>query len=88
MPLSFSRRIRLGLHFRTTKAKEISMAKKTILVCDMCGAEVEEQKGATMRITYTDARRGSRQADLCDSCAGKQPGRTVARRGRRPKAAA
>ena len=57
------------------------MAKKTILVCDMCGAEVEEQKGATMRITYTDARRGSRQADLCDSCAGKQPGRTVARRG-------
>ena len=64
------------------------MAKKTILVCDMCGAEVEEQKGATMRVTYTDARRGSRQADLCDSCAGKQPGRTVARRGRRPKAAA
>ena len=64
------------------------MARKTILVCDMCGAEVEEQKGATMRVTYTDARRGSRQADLCDSCAGKQPGRTVARRGRRPKAAA
>jgi hypothetical protein len=64
------------------------MAKKTILVCDMCGAEVEEQKGATMRITYTDARRGSRAADLCDSCAGKQPGRTVARRGRRPKSAA
>jgi hypothetical protein len=64
------------------------MARKTILVCDMCGAEVEEQKGATMRITYTDARRGSRQADLCDSCAGKQPGRTVARRGRRPKSAA
>ena len=54
----------------------------------MCSAEVEEQKGATMRITYTDARRGSRQADLCDSCAGKQPGRAVARRGRRPKAAA
>jgi len=54
----------------------------------MCGAEVEEQKGATMRITYTDARRGSKAADLCDSCAGKQPGRNVARRGRRPKAVA
>ena len=39
-------------------------------------------------VTYTDARRGSRQADLCDTCAGRQPGRTVARRGRRPKAAA
>ena len=64
------------------------MARKTILVCDMCGAEVEEQKGATMRITYTDARRGSKAADLCDSCAGKQPGRNVARRGRRPKVAA
>ena len=64
------------------------MARKTILVCDMCSAEVEEQRGATMRITYTDARRGSKQADLCDVCAGKQPGRTVARRGRRPKSAA
>ena len=64
------------------------MARKTILVCDMCGAEVEEQKGATMRITYTDARRGSKAADLCHSCAGKQPGRNVARRGRRPKAVA
>jgi hypothetical protein len=64
------------------------MARKTILVCDMCGAEVEEQKGAAMRITYTDARRGSKAADLCDSCAGKQPGRAVARRGRRPKAMA
>jgi hypothetical protein len=64
------------------------MARKTILVCDMCGAEVEEMKGATMRITYTDARRGSKAADLCDSCAGKQPGKAVARRGRRPKAMA
>jgi hypothetical protein len=64
------------------------LARKTILVCDNCGAEVEEQKGATMRITYTDARRGSKQADLCDTCAGKSPGRPVARRGRRPKAVA
>jgi hypothetical protein len=64
------------------------MARKTVLVCDMCGTEVEEQKGATMRITYTDARRGSKQADLCDGCAGTSPGRTVARRGRRPKSAA
>ncbi|HEU5405392.1 MAG TPA: hypothetical protein VFU52_04860 [Gaiellaceae bacterium] len=38
-----------------------------------------------MRVTYTDARRGAKQADLCDSCAGRMPGRAVARRGRKPK---
>lgn len=64
------------------------MARKTVLVCDNCGAEVDEGKGATMRITYTDARRGSKAADLCDGCAGTLPGRAVARRGRRPKAMA
>jgi len=61
------------------------MARKTVLVCDNCGVEVEDGKGATMRITPTDARRGSKQADLCDGCAAAMPGRAVARRGR-PKA--
>lgn len=64
------------------------MARKTVLVCDNCGTEVEEAKGAVMRINFSDARRGSKQADLCDSCAGKMPGQPVARRGRRPKSAA
>lgn len=64
------------------------MARKTILVCDKCGAEIEEGKGATLRVTFADARRGARQADLCDACAGAMPGRAVARRGRRPKAVA
>ncbi|HVV57006.1 MAG TPA: hypothetical protein VHC45_01495 [Gaiellaceae bacterium] len=64
------------------------MARKTVLVCDDCGREVDEAKGATMRITYTDARRGSKVADLCDTCAGKLPGRAAARRGRRPKSVA
>jgi len=40
-----------------------------------------------MRVNYTDARRGSKQADLCDPCAGNLPGASVARRGRRPKSA-
>jgi len=62
------------------------MAKKTILVCDNCGKEVDESKGATMRLSYADARRGAKEADLCDTCAGGMPGRTVARRGRKPKA--
>jgi hypothetical protein len=64
------------------------VARKTVLVCDQCGKEVEEGKGATMRLAYTDARRGAKQADLCDACAGGMPGHAAARRGRRPKAAA
>ena len=64
------------------------MARKTVLVCDKCGKEVEESKGAMLRVTYTDARRGSKVADLCDDCAGGMPGRAAARRGRRPRAAA
>ena len=63
------------------------MARKTVLVCDTCGNEVDEGKGAVMRVTYNDARRGARQADLCDNCAGRTPGRAVARRGRRRKSA-
>jgi ribosomal protein S26 len=63
------------------------MARKTVLVCDNCSKEVDEGKGAVMRITYTDARRGAKQADLCDECSGAMPGRAVARRGRKPKAA-
>ena len=63
------------------------MARKTVVVCDKCGKEVEESKGAALRVTYTDARRGSKVADLCDDCAGEMPGRTAARRGRRPKTA-
>ena len=64
------------------------MARKTVLVCDNCSKEVDEGRGATMRVTYSDARRGAKQADLCDDCAGKMPGQPAARRGRRPKSAA
>jgi hypothetical protein len=64
------------------------VARKTVLVCDKCGSEVEEGKGAVMRVTFNDARRGAKAADLCDSCAGGMPGTAVARRGRKPKALA
>jgi hypothetical protein len=63
------------------------VARKTILVCDNCGKEVDESRGASLRVTYVDARRGSKVADLCDDCAGQMPGRAAARRGRRPKSA-
>lgn len=65
-----------------------NVARKTILVCDKCSREVPEARGAVMRLNYTDARRGSKQADLCDDCAAGMPGQPVARRGRRPKAVA
>ena len=59
-----------------------------MLVCDNCAKEVGDNKGATLRLTYSDARRGAKQADLCDDCAGNLPGHAVARRGRKPKAVA
>ena len=39
------------------------MARRTVLVCDDCGKEVGENKGAALRVTFTDARRGSKVAD-------------------------
>jgi hypothetical protein len=68
--------------------KEDTLARKTVLVCDNCQKEIDEGKGAVLRVTFNDARRGAKQADLCDSCAGTMPGQPAARRGRRPKAAA
>ena len=64
------------------------MARKTVLVCDNCAREIDEGKGATMRLNFADARRGAKQADLRDNCAGGMPGHAVARRGRRPKSVA
>jgi len=46
-----------------------------------------EGKGAVLRMSYADARRGAKQADLCDACAAQMPGNAVARRGRKPKSA-
>jgi hypothetical protein len=64
------------------------VARKTVLVSDISGVEIPEGKGATVRITYRDARKGVRELDVTDEEAEKMGGRSVARRGRRPKAAA
>lgn len=61
------------------------MARKTVRVSDMSGEEIPEGKGAIVRITFADARRGSRELDLTDGEAENLGGRQVARRGRRPK---
>ena len=68
------------------------MARKTVLVSDQSGDVVADGKGAVMRITYSDARRGSYAADLTDKEAealvNTTHAKSVARRGRKPKAAA
>jgi hypothetical protein len=63
------------------------VARKTVLVSDISGQEIPEGKGATVRITYRDARKGVRELDVTDAEAEKMGGRSVARRGRRPKSA-
>jgi hypothetical protein len=63
------------------------MAKKTVRVSDQSGEEIQDGKGATVRITFADARKGVRELDLTDAEADGLGGRQVARRGRKPKAA-
>jgi hypothetical protein len=63
------------------------MARKTVVVSDQSGETIAEGKGAKVRITFTDARKGVRELDLTDAEAEKLGGRPVARRGRRPKPA-
>lgn len=60
------------------------MARKTVLICDQCHAEIDAGTGSTMRLLFTDARKGSKQADLCTTCSAAMPGFAVARRGRKP----
>jgi hypothetical protein len=66
------------------------MARKTVRVSDLSGDEIAEGKGATVRITFTDARKGSIELDVTDHEGEElgRKGRRVARRGRRPAAAA
>lgn len=56
-----------------------------VRVSDMSGEEIPDGKGAVVRITFSDARRGSKELDLTDGEAERLGGRQVARRGRRPK---
>ena len=63
------------------------MARKTVRVSDISGEEIPEGRGATVRITFADARRGARELEVTDSEAEKLGGRQVARRGRKPKSA-
>ena len=66
------------------------MARKSIIVSDISGREIRDEKDlAKVAITYGDARRGRVELDVLasevDDLAGK--GKKTAKRGRKPKAA-
>lgn len=60
--------------------------EKRVLISDISGEEIQDGHGAKVRITFNDARRGSKELDVTDQEAENLGGRQVARRGRRPKA--
>ncbi len=64
------------------------VARKTIIVSDLTGKEIEATEAARVTITYADARRGQVVLDVnaneVEELANK--GTRQARRGRRPKA--
>jgi hypothetical protein len=66
------------------------MARKSVLISDLSGTEIEDGKGAQVVIKYHDARRGQVvldvNADEVEDLARK--GQRQARRGRRPKSEA
>ena len=64
------------------------MARKSIFVSDLSGAEIQDGKGAQVTIRFNNARKGSIVLDVTDSEAEElgQKGRRQTRRGRRPKA--
>lgn len=65
------------------------MAKRTIVVSDLTGREVDEKDAATVVITYADARKGVIRLDVNASEVEELASKGVkqARRGRKPKSA-
>jgi len=83
LPLLRPTKLHLGSRLYSSEGGNV--AKKTVLVSDKSGQEIPDGKGATVRITFRDARKGVRQLDLTDAEAEALGGRAVARRGRKPK---
>ena len=65
------------------------MARKTVVVSDLSGEQIQDGKGARVRITFDDARSGSLELDVTaeEARAMGAKGRQVARRVRKPKSA-
>jgi hypothetical protein len=64
------------------------MAKKTIVVSDLSGKEIPEDKAARISVTFSDARKGTYVLDVTEDEAEElgRKGKRQARRGRKPKA--
>lgn len=63
------------------------MTEKVIKICDECGQEITDTKGAIVQVKFIDTRSGMRQGDLCGSCAREWSHhlRQMKTRGRPPK---
>lgn|ERR1700694_1002168 len=72
-----------------SRRRPTQMARRTVLVSDRSGREIEDGKGATVTINFRDARKGTIVLDVTDEEAEElgRNGRKQARRGRRPKSA-
>jgi hypothetical protein len=71
--------------------KQAPVARKTVLVSDLSGREIRDEKdSAQIVIKYGDARRGQVTLDVLASEVDEltSKGRKTARRGRKPKAEA
>jgi hypothetical protein len=69
-------------------AKEVLVARKTVLVSDVSGKEIPEGEGATVTVKFADARKGTIVMDVTNEEGQEigRNGRKQARRGRPPKA--
>jgi hypothetical protein len=65
------------------------VARKTVLISDLTGAEIDEKDAATVTIKYADARRGLVVLDVNANEVNDLAvrGAKQARRGRKPKSA-
>lgn len=63
------------------------MARRSILVSDLSGAEIDARTGAKIRILFEDARRGVFELDVTaeEAEALALKGRKIARHARRPR---
>lgn len=63
------------------------MARRSVFVSDLSGEQIPDGKGAKVRITFNDARKGSAELDVTDAEGEElaRKGRKTARRGRRPR---
>jgi hypothetical protein len=77
------------LFFRVALGQQegLGVARKTVLVSDISGEEIPEGQGATLTISYADARRGVVRLDVRADEVKDLARRGVrqARRGRKPK---